>query len=298
MSRPSAPLFAVALCAFLAQSAAAEQVPSYKTAPIDEAKPAATAKASADATASETEDEPTVDAKNQVSEGEFSLDDETAAEGEEDDDEDFAEDDEEDSFDDEVFEVDPTTARSGTPTDAELGSLADDFATASAKAGGVEGVVPGTGGEVLGAGSGASASATATTTTNDAVTGDDAGAKNVMDPETSLAAAPRTSFASTPNPEAHAAPNPKAEVVAAQRSGDEGTAPALTVTETPKAPKLAKAAVTAMQSALAEAGVTVDVDGIMGKDTRTALSAFQKKHGLAVTGQADVATLEKLGVRY
>lgn len=37
------------------------------------------------------------------------------------------------------------------------------------------------------------------------------------------------------------------------------------------------------------------VDGVMGAQTSAALKAYQKKHGLSVTGQLDTATAAKLG---
>jgi peptidoglycan hydrolase-like protein with peptidoglycan-binding domain len=37
------------------------------------------------------------------------------------------------------------------------------------------------------------------------------------------------------------------------------------------------------------------VDGVMGAQTSAALQAYQKKHGLSVTGQLDAATAAKLG---
>ena len=37
------------------------------------------------------------------------------------------------------------------------------------------------------------------------------------------------------------------------------------------------------------------VDGVMGAQTGAALKAYQKKHGLEVTGQLDAATAAKLG---
>ncbi len=55
--------------------------------------------------------------------------------------------------------------------------------------------------------------------------------------------------------------------------------------------------VKAIQEALDKAGAKLKVDGLMGKKTEGALRAYQKKHGLKVTGTADKATLKSLGVK-
>ncbi|GEM_PF-5058222 len=52
--------------------------------------------------------------------------------------------------------------------------------------------------------------------------------------------------------------------------------------------------VKAAQEALDKAGFKVKADGIMGRHTRMAIKAFQKKNGLKVTGRLDKATLAKL----
>lgn len=53
----------------------------------------------------------------------------------------------------------------------------------------------------------------------------------------------------------------------------------------------------AVQAALLAAGCDPKgVDGLMGRNTRTALSMFQSAHGLPVTGQADAATCTALGL--
>jgi peptidoglycan hydrolase-like protein with peptidoglycan-binding domain len=53
----------------------------------------------------------------------------------------------------------------------------------------------------------------------------------------------------------------------------------------------------AVQEALNSKGYKVKVDGKMGKETRKALSDFQKSNGLKADGKANKATLDKLGVR-
>ena len=55
--------------------------------------------------------------------------------------------------------------------------------------------------------------------------------------------------------------------------------------------------VNAVQTALKNDGYQVEVDGKMGKNTRSALMQFQKANKLPATGKADKATLKKLGVK-
>jgi hypothetical protein len=55
--------------------------------------------------------------------------------------------------------------------------------------------------------------------------------------------------------------------------------------------------VKAVQTALNKEGYKVAVDGKMGKQTRGALTKFQKANGLPATGKADSGTLKKLGVK-
>jgi len=55
--------------------------------------------------------------------------------------------------------------------------------------------------------------------------------------------------------------------------------------------------VKAVQTALNREGYKLEVDGKMGKNTRTALMKFQKGHKLPATGKADDATLKKLGIK-
>jgi len=54
--------------------------------------------------------------------------------------------------------------------------------------------------------------------------------------------------------------------------------------------------VMAIQAALNKSGAKLKVDGLMGKQTRAALKKYQSANGLKATGQADKATLAKLGV--
>jgi peptidoglycan hydrolase-like protein with peptidoglycan-binding domain len=55
--------------------------------------------------------------------------------------------------------------------------------------------------------------------------------------------------------------------------------------------------VKAVQTALKKEGYQVDVDGKMGKNTRAALTQFQKANKLPATGKADKATLKKMGIK-
>ncbi len=54
--------------------------------------------------------------------------------------------------------------------------------------------------------------------------------------------------------------------------------------------------VMAVQDALAREGFPLKVDGVLGPETREAIKAFQARHQLPVTGEADPATLARLGV--
>ncbi|RCN55913.1 peptidoglycan-binding domain-containing protein [Acidiferrobacter thiooxydans] len=55
--------------------------------------------------------------------------------------------------------------------------------------------------------------------------------------------------------------------------------------------------VEAIQRALDKSGAHLKVDGILGRETETALRIYQKKHGLKMTGSADEATLKLLKVK-
>lgn len=60
--------------------------------------------------------------------------------------------------------------------------------------------------------------------------------------------------------------------------------------------ELSETQIREVQNALVEQGAAIVVNGKLGKDTIDALSAFQKKNDLPVTGKIDTATLDKLGV--
>jgi len=49
-----------------------------------------------------------------------------------------------------------------------------------------------------------------------------------------------------------------------------------------------------LQIALANSGAAIAIDGIWGPKTTVALRAFQKDHGLKVTGWVDQATMKAL----
>lgn len=67
-------------------------------------------------------------------------------------------------------------------------------------------------------------------------------------------------------------------------------------TSTPTSATLSEATIKALQEALNKQGLTVKTDGVLNDETRNALKSFQSKHHLPVTGEADKATLDKLGV--
>lgn len=56
--------------------------------------------------------------------------------------------------------------------------------------------------------------------------------------------------------------------------------------------------VESFQRALVRDGAKIPVDGTCGMKTTDALRAFQKAHGLKVTGMVDLATVKALGVTY
>ena len=64
----------------------------------------------------------------------------------------------------------------------------------------------------------------------------------------------------------------------------------------PAADSLSRATVKALQEALNKQGIAVKADGVLDEETRAAIKKYQSEHHLPVTGEADKATLEKLGV--
>jgi hypothetical protein len=64
----------------------------------------------------------------------------------------------------------------------------------------------------------------------------------------------------------------------------------------PTAATLSESTIKALQEALNKQGINVKMDGVLNDETRNALRNFQSKHHLPVTGEADKATLDKLGV--
>lgn len=64
----------------------------------------------------------------------------------------------------------------------------------------------------------------------------------------------------------------------------------------PAAATLSAATIEALQEALAKQGIAVASDGVMSDETRDAIRKYQSQHHLPVTGEADKATLDKLGV--
>ena len=68
-------------------------------------------------------------------------------------------------------------------------------------------------------------------------------------------------------------------------------------TSTPAAASsTSEATIKAMQEALNKQGIAVRTDGVMTDETRNAIRKYQSQHHLPVTGDADKATLDKLGV--
>ena len=67
-------------------------------------------------------------------------------------------------------------------------------------------------------------------------------------------------------------------------------------TSTPTSSTLSESTIKVLQEALNKQGITVKADGVLNDETRNALRTFQSQHHLPVTGEADKATLDKLGV--
>lgn len=59
---------------------------------------------------------------------------------------------------------------------------------------------------------------------------------------------------------------------------------------------LSQSTIKALQEALNKQGIAVNADGVMNVETRNAIRRYQSQHHLPVTGEADNATLDKLGV--
>jgi len=72
---------------------------------------------------------------------------------------------------------------------------------------------------------------------------------------------------------------------------------AVKASKTAKKASVSKAWVKQLQEALNKNGQKVKVDGVLGKETRAAIKAYQKANNLKVTGRADKATQEKLGLK-
>jgi hypothetical protein len=68
-------------------------------------------------------------------------------------------------------------------------------------------------------------------------------------------------------------------------------------TSTPAAaPTTLEATIKAVQEALNKQGIAVRTNGVINDETRNAIRKYQSEHHLPVTGDADKATLDKLGV--
>ena len=64
----------------------------------------------------------------------------------------------------------------------------------------------------------------------------------------------------------------------------------------PASATLSVSTIKALQEALNKQGIAVKADGVMNDETRAAIRKYQSQHHLSVTGEADKATLDKLGV--
>jgi peptidoglycan hydrolase-like protein with peptidoglycan-binding domain len=64
----------------------------------------------------------------------------------------------------------------------------------------------------------------------------------------------------------------------------------------PAAVGVSELGIKALQEALNRQGIAVTVDGILNDATRAAVRKYQSQHHLPVTGEADKATIDKLGV--
>lgn len=64
----------------------------------------------------------------------------------------------------------------------------------------------------------------------------------------------------------------------------------------PASATLSESTIKALQDALNKQGIAVKTDGTMDDETRGAIRRYQLQHHLPVTGEADKATLDKLGV--
>lgn len=57
-----------------------------------------------------------------------------------------------------------------------------------------------------------------------------------------------------------------------------------------------EATIKTLQEALNKQGIAVKADGVLNNETREAIRKYQSQHHLPVTGEADKATLDKLGI--
>lgn len=69
-----------------------------------------------------------------------------------------------------------------------------------------------------------------------------------------------------------------------------------TPTAAPASATLSESTIKALQEALNKQGIAVKADGVMNDETRAAIRKYQSQHHLPVTGDADKATLDKLGI--
>ncbi|MGH6661204.1 MAG: peptidoglycan-binding domain-containing protein [Rhodospirillales bacterium] len=87
-------------------------------------------------------------------------------------------------------------------------------------------------------------------------------------------------------------------VLAAMLAFATGLPGSVAYAQTAPSPILSEATVKALQEALNKQGIAVKADGVLNDETKAAIRKYQSQHHLPVTGEADKATLDKLGVAF
>jgi peptidoglycan hydrolase-like protein with peptidoglycan-binding domain len=73
--------------------------------------------------------------------------------------------------------------------------------------------------------------------------------------------------------------------------------PAVSALAQAPAAALSESTIKSLQEALNKQGIAVPANGVLNDETRDAIRKYQSQHHLPVTGEADKATLDKLGVK-
>lgn len=73
--------------------------------------------------------------------------------------------------------------------------------------------------------------------------------------------------------------------------------PAVSALAQAPAAALSESTIKSLQEALNKQGIAVPANGVLNDETRAAIRKYQSQHHLPVTGEADKATLDKLGVK-